>query len=761
MKLPEKISNLIKYNKKFIIPKFIYFDYFSYNLNKKKILDKIKKNFKEKIIIRSASYLEDNDISNAGKYISVSKVNPKNSSHVSTAIKKVFDSYKSKKNQYIIVQKMLYNTKLSGVIFNVDRQNALPFTTINYSTGKQTSLITSGHTNGRIITYLNNHQDKSKNKLIKFSAKINKVLKNKPYDIEFCLDEDNKFKIFQIRKLKTNTKTKNPKKIIQNLFFLKKKVSKLIGKNYLLTGNKTIFSTMTDWNPAEMLGIKPKPLALSLYKEIITNHIWSDSRKELGYSNVRSLPLLHDFIGTPYIDVRLDINSFFPNDLDNKIREKIYKYYFNKFQKNPYDLHDKLESKLVFNCIDFSSKDKINVSLKTVLKKNEIKKFINNLTNLTNKIFDSIDINIDKYKKINSLLEKIKKEKIHPINKIYMLVNIAKYDGALPFANLARMAFVGVSFLNSMVEKNIISNHEKESFINSIDLVTTKMLVNKNKLSKTKFLKIYGHLRPDTYDIDQKNYKEGFNYYFTNKIKLKKRNKFKFKKKQVNLIKKYLNKNNLKINFNTFFEFLKKSIYHRENSKFYYSKIINEIFEEIKIIGKKFDLNKHDLGYLKIEDILKLYNNFSDTNRIAPIFRKNIKFNKINFNLNKELNLPDIIKNENDLVCNYKNVQNFTYIGQGTVFGKIKYLLKQKDYIDINNKIICIERADPGFDFIFSKNILGLITCYGGPNSHMSIRCNELNIPAVIGCGRSTFEDIIKSNTVKIDLDTKKILKLS
>ena len=30
---------------------------------------------------------------------------------------------------------------------------------------------------------------------------------------------------------------------------------------------------MPDWNPAEIIGIKPKPLALSLYQELITNEI--------------------------------------------------------------------------------------------------------------------------------------------------------------------------------------------------------------------------------------------------------------------------------------------------------------------------------------------------------------------------------------------------------------------------------------------------------------------------------------------------------
>ena len=43
---------------------------------------------------------------------------------------------------------------------------------------------------------------------------------------------------------------------------------------------------MSDWNPAEMIGNKPKPLSISLYSELITNSIWSIQRKNYGYKDV-------------------------------------------------------------------------------------------------------------------------------------------------------------------------------------------------------------------------------------------------------------------------------------------------------------------------------------------------------------------------------------------------------------------------------------------------------------------------------------------
>ena len=81
---------------------------------------------------------------------------------------------------------------------------------------------------------------------------------------------------------------------------------------------------------------------------------------------------------------------------------------------------------------------------------------------------------------------------------------------------------------------------------------------------------------------------------------------------------------------------------------------------------------------------------------------------------------------------------------------------------DINNfdklrdKIVLIESADPGYDFIFSYNIRGLITKYGGRNSHMSIRSNELNLPSIIGVGEKNYNNIIASKKIYIDCQNKK-----
>lgn len=55
------------------------------------------------------------------------------------------------------------------------------------------------------------------------------------------------------------------------------------------------------------------------------------------------------------------------------------------------------------------------------------------------------------------------------------------------------------------------------------------------------------------------------------------------------------------------------------------------------------------------------------------------------------------------------------------------------------------------FFWIFLHNIGALITCFGGANSHMAVRCKELRIPAAIGVGEELFRRLLKARSVFLD----------
>ena len=75
-------------------------------------------------------------------------------------------------------------------------------------------------------------------------------------------------------------------------------------------------------------------------------------------------------------------------------------------------------------------------------------------------------------------------------------------------------------------------------------------------------------------------------------------------------------------------------------------------------------------------------------------------------------------------------------------------------------KIVFIQSADPGYDFVFSKNIAGLVTEFGGANSHMAIRCAELGIPAVIGVGESRYCEWSRWSMLEVDCVKRQVIRI-
>ena len=75
--------------------------------------------------------------------------------------------------------------------------------------------------------------------------------------------------------------------------------------------------------------------------------------------------------------------------------------------------------------------------------------------------------------------------------------------------------------------------------------------------------------------------------------------------------------------------------------------------------------------------------------------------------------------------------------------------------------IVCIPSADPGFDWLFAYPIAGLITAWGGANSHMAIRAGELGIPAVIGTGEVRFRAWSSAHRLHIDCAGRRVAVLT
>ena len=76
---------------------------------------------------------------------------------------------------------------------------------------------------------------------------------------------------------------------------------------------------------------------------------------------------------------------------------------------------------------------------------------------------------------------------------------------------------------------------------------------------------------------------------------------------------------------------------------------------------------------------------------------------------------------------------------------------------DIKGTVVVLENGDPGYDWIFTKKPLALITKYGGVASHMAIRCAEFGIPAAIGVGDLIYQKLEHNKTITLDCKQQRI----
>ena len=116
--LPKKISNLLLLKKKFLVPKFYFYLFAKYKINKKEILNKVRKEFTN-VIIRSAYSEEDQDgLSNAGKFLSIPNIKSIDALKLDLSINKVVNSYKMQnpQNQYFLDSNVDTHNKLNQLL---------------------------------------------------------------------------------------------------------------------------------------------------------------------------------------------------------------------------------------------------------------------------------------------------------------------------------------------------------------------------------------------------------------------------------------------------------------------------------------------------------------------------------------------------------------------------------------------------------------------------------------------------------------------
>ncbi len=722
-----------------------------------------------RLIVRSSALDEDTaESSQAGKFDSVGDVSGKENFY--KAVEEVIASFDGSPENQVLVQPMLKDVKICGVAFTIDPTTLGNYYVVNYDETGSTSSVTAGNAeNSRLFYAFKNTgsigASAEMDRLCSALAELEKIFGQDNLDVEFAFTNAGELYIFQVRAICLKGRPADYGMQKKELGLIETKIKEAQQHKPFLCGEKTIYGVMPDWNPAEMIGIRPKPLAMSLYREIITDNIWAYQRDNYGYRNLRSFPLMVDFCGLPYIDIRVSFNSFIPAGLDEGLSEKLVDYYISRLEEDP-SKHDKVEFDIVFSCYTLDLPRRIKVLKDYGFTEKEIGKITDALRDVTNNIIDhKTGLWRRDYAKVG-ILEKrygeIMGSGMGDVEKIYWLVEDCKRYGTLPFAGLARAAFIAVQILQSMVAEGILSAGDYQQFMNDIDTVSSNMGRDFQVLPKAQFLQKYGHLRPGTYDITSKRYDEAPDMYFNWDKKRpdgggagkKAGDCFKMTLNQLHKLEAALENNGLRNNVLELMDFIKTVIEGREYGKFIFTKNLSRAMQMVGELGESCGITKEDCSYINIHTIQGLYVSTMDA---GEELHKAVRSGKQSYEKTKAVTLPPVILSPEDVWGFYYPNTEPNFITLNRVEGDVAVLECNRMDCSIDGKILLIPSADPGFDWIFSHGIKGFITIYGGANSHMAIRAGELGIPAVIGVGVKQFEKYKAAGMLEIDCPAKAV----
>lgn len=720
-----------------------------------RILSRLKARNWPCMAVRSSAAQEDGtENSMAGAFLTRLNVRPEELAEAITQVARAMAEHPG--DHQLFVQPMVEDVVMAGVAFTRDPNGGGPYHVVNYSEGDRTDAVTAGDASGLQTCYIHHAAPAAPAPLagvVALLQELGDLFPGTALDVEFAIRRDGAVVLLQVRPLVLLV----PQPDLKAHTVWMERVADRVAAGQVchpfLLGKRTVYGVMPDWNPAEIIGVRPRPLALSLYKDLVTDAIWAYQRDNYGYRNLRSFPLLQSFEGTPFIDVRVSFNSFLPKDLPDELAERLTDHYLDTLIAHP-AWHDKVEFDIVFSCYSFDLPDRLERLMAAGFTRADTEMLADSLRRLTHRIIHHGEgLWLQDRAKLDILAAKRKTilaSGLGAPEKIYWLLEDCKRYGTLPFAGLARAGFIAVQLLRSLVDAGVFSEDERSQFMGSLETVSTEMGRDFREMSKSAFLARYGHLRPGTYDITSPRYDAAPELYFDWSARQdcppSSINSFCLTLDQFRRIETLLVRHGLGDNLLGLFDFLKAAIEGREYAKFVFTANLSDALELFAGWGQEMGFNREDLSFADIGVVTRIAGGTDDP---RDVLLRSIADGKDRHSRTSSTVLPPLITSPDQVWSFHLPPSAPNFVTQKRVSAPIA--LADSGREGLQDRIVLIPAADPGYDWLFTCGIAGFITQYGGLNSHMAIRAQELGLPAVIGCGEALYRNWSKARRLQID----------
>jgi phosphohistidine swiveling domain-containing protein len=772
------LKSLVSRVSLFNVPELLVFETSVFHGNPDDVVNQIKTVFCGRpVVVRSSAADEDGkQKARAGEYASVLNVHSGNRKEILSAIATVVASYARKndciKRDEFIVQEFLRDTIMSGVVFTHDLNTGAPYYVINYDdVSGLTNTVTSGggeYANRTLYIHRGAIQalrSERFQRLLLAIQELERLVGSQFLDIEFAMGADLIPYLLQVRSITTKPHwnravSKRIDAALQGVqAFVRSRLRPVPG----IQGKTTVLGQMPDWNPAEMIGRAPRALAFSLYRTLITDRAWSEARKLMGYAVPGGHPLMVSLAGQPFIDTRLSFNSFLPSKLSPIIREKLVDAWVTRLRVHP-ELHDKIEFEVAITTYSFDIDEKIEAFAGEALSPDEKTEFKKCLlqqarTLLMGKGDGSIDQALAQIEELRARQATLRAGPSGPdITALFAMIDDCIRLGTVPFSVLARHGFIARTILLSLERRGILTLEDIQTLQSCVRTVTSKLvddlrLLQSGGISYAAFMAEYGHLRPGTYDILSHRYDQlpDFAAQMSRVRSERSHDTFALDPEKLQAIDSLLNDEGLsKLNAEALLAYVRSAIVGREYGKFVFTRSVSDILESIAAFGVQHGLSREELSHVPLNALLDILTASSEDS-LEEKLRKISEEEAERHVLSVAIRLPQILFDEEGVHVVPFQVSHPNFITHKTVTAECVWLSVEESSSVLDGKIVLIENADPGFDWIFSHEISGLVTKYGGANSHMAIRCAEFGIPAAIGCGEQRFDAMLHEDRLLLD----------
>jgi hypothetical protein len=718
----------------------------------------------ETLAVRSSNWDEDQEgQSNAGRYRSELGVKP---AELARAIEEVFDSYGAvRPAAEVLVQRMIDDAVLAGVAFTHDDQTGAPYFRLEYTRGRDTAAVTSGQGTSHTLIHFpgepTTEQASSEvQAVVLLMQELTNVYQGTPLDVEFAvtLSEEQAPKVWllQVRPLNVRQGPLAVEESRKQLHELRSVIRESSGRKPFLLGESTLFSVMTDWNPAEMIGVTPRPLAHSLYRDLITDSIWAYQRFKYGYRDLRGFHLLKDFRGRPYVDVRVSLNSLIPASVSDELAAALVDSYLTRLRARP-ELHDKVEFKIVISGLTFSTEKRLEGLGGYGFARKDLNDLLSAVKAITQKVLDPEKGlwrgDVARILELRPRLDTIKNsDNVTIPERLHLVLENLRRFGTLPFAGIARASFMGVDLLRSMSEMSILSESELEAFYESLSTVGKRQSVDLQQLSREQFMSEYGHLRPGTYEVTSPTYQEMADDVFASgSHRILRHRDFSpsgLSGKSKSRLAAAIKQSQLDYPPQQLFSTIREVIEQREVAKFEFTRLLAYYLDLVVELCGGLGISRDEASFLTVPVLTSLTGDPRDD---AVILSDQIQRGTRQYKESLAFALPEVLTSADEIGSFLYSQASPNFVTSGAVTAAVAIEVSPVSPERIDGKIAVIESADPGYDWIFSRPIAGLITCWGGANSHMAIRCNELGVPAAIGVGPVLFKGLTGAELIHLD----------